>query len=201
MRDVRERQGLLRLGLTSLVLIFLSGQGYVSVVGWTASFFPISFGLVPLFAAPLDESEATDKTRNAVQVEQIGDELRIKQVGKASWYGSYHHGEKTASGEKYDQHELTAAHPSLPLGTEAVVTNLETGESVEVEITDRGPYVKGREIDLSRAAAKEIGAKEDGIAPVKIEATIPAESVAVEGPFQLREKIKKRQQVKETTLE
>jgi len=63
----------------------------------------------------------------------------------------------------------------LPLGTEATVTNLETGKSVEVEINDRGPYTKGRDLDLSRKAAKEIGMKEDGAAPVKLEAKVPSE--------------------------
>ena len=97
----------------------------------------------------------------------------IEQVGEASWYGKDFQGKKTATGEKFDQHGLTAAHPTLPLGTEATVTNLETGKSVEVEINDRGPYTKGRDIDLSNEAAKEIGMKKDGAAPVKIEAKVP----------------------------
>lgn len=97
----------------------------------------------------------------------------IEQVGEASWYGKDFHGEKTASGETFDQHDLTAAHPTLPLGTEATVTNLETGKSVDVEINDRGPYTKGRDIDLSKEAAKEIGINKDGAAPVKIEAKVP----------------------------
>ena len=99
----------------------------------------------------------------------------VEQVGEASWYGKDFHGKKTASGETFDQHDLTAAHPTLPLGTEATVTNLETGKSVDVEINDRGPYSKGRDIDLSKEAAKEIGMKKDGAAPVKIEAKVPPE--------------------------
>jgi rare lipoprotein A len=67
---------------------------------------------------------------------------------------------------------LTAAHPTLPLGTNATVTNLETGDSVDVKINDRGPYAKGRDIDLSKGAAKELGMTKDGIAPVKIEAEV-----------------------------
>lgn len=97
----------------------------------------------------------------------------VEQVGEASWYGKDFQGKKTASGEKFDQHDLTAAHPTLPLGTEATVTNLETGKSVDVEINDRGPYTKGRDIDLSKEAAKEIGLKKGGAAPVKIEAKVP----------------------------
>ena len=96
----------------------------------------------------------------------------VEQVGEASFYGDGFHGKKTASGERFDQNDLTAAHPSLPLGTNATVTNLETGNSVEVKINDRGPYVKGRDIDLSEGAAKELGMTKDGVAPVKIEAEV-----------------------------
>src|SRR5215213_962053 len=89
--------------------------------------------------------------------------------GEASWYGPGFHGRKTASGERFDQQKLTAAHMELPLGTKAIVTNLENGRSVEVEINDRGPYVPGRAIDLSKAAAREIGMIEAGVAPVLVE--------------------------------
>ena len=99
----------------------------------------------------------------------------VEQVGEASWYGKGFHGKKTASGEKFDQNDKTAAHPTLPLGTEATVTNLETGKSVDVEINDRGPYTKGRDIDLSKEAAEEIGMKKDGAVPVKVEAKVPPE--------------------------
>jgi rare lipoprotein A (peptidoglycan hydrolase) len=98
---------------------------------------------------------------------------KIQQVGEASWYGPYHQGKETASGEVFNQQELTAAHPTLPLGTKAIVTNLETGKSVQVKINDRGPYVKGRKIDLSQAAAKKIGVNKKGVAKVKIVATVP----------------------------
>ena len=96
----------------------------------------------------------------------------VEQVGEASFYGEGFHGKKTASGETFDQNDLTAAHPTLPLGTDATVTNLETGNSVEVKINDRGPYVKGRDIDLSKGAAEELGMTKDGVAPVKIEAEV-----------------------------
>jgi rare lipoprotein A len=94
----------------------------------------------------------------------------IEQVGEASSYGRGFHGKKTATGEKFDQNDRTAAHPTLPMGTQATVTNLKTGNSVDVKINDRGPYVKGRDIDLSKRAAKELGMTKEGIAPVKIEA-------------------------------
>jgi rare lipoprotein A (peptidoglycan hydrolase) len=97
----------------------------------------------------------------------------VEQLGEASYYGPGFHGKKTATGEKFDQNDLTAAHPSLPLGTKATVTNLENGNSVDVKINDRGPYVKGRDIDLSKGAAKELGiGKKEGVAPVKIEAEV-----------------------------
>jgi rare lipoprotein A len=94
-----------------------------------------------------------------------------RETGEASWYGPGFHGKKTASGERFDQHELTAAHPKLPLGSEAKVTNLQNGRSVTVEINDRGPYSGGRDIDLSKAAAERINAIDGGTAPVRIEST------------------------------
>ncbi len=91
--------------------------------------------------------------------------------GKGSFYADKFHGRKTATGEKMDQQALTAASKELPLGTRAKVTNLETGKSVDVEINDRGPYVPGRVIDLSKRAAAEVDlTKEDGTARVRVEA-------------------------------
>ena len=79
------------------------------------------------------------------------------QLGRASWYGPGFHGRRTASGERYDQNALTAAHRTLPLGSEVHVTNVTNGKSVRVRINDRGPFVRGRVIDLSRGAAKQLG--------------------------------------------
>ena len=82
-----------------------------------------------------------------------------REVGRglASWYGGRFHGRPTASGEKFDMHQLTAAHPTLPFGTVVRVQSLVNGRSVDVRINDRGPHVKRRVIDLSRAAAKALG--------------------------------------------
>jgi rare lipoprotein A len=91
------------------------------------------------------------------------------QVGVASWYGPGFHGNRTANGEIFDQYELTAAHPSLPLGTRVMVTNLTNGRSVEVRVNDRGPFVDGRAIDLSYAAARTIQMIGPGTARVRIE--------------------------------
>jgi rare lipoprotein A len=91
------------------------------------------------------------------------------QVGVASWYGPGFHGRRTANGEIYDQHELTAAHPTLPHGTRAMVTNLANGRAVEVRINDRGPFVGGRVIDLSYAAARALHMVGAGTVRVRIE--------------------------------
>ncbi len=93
----------------------------------------------------------------------------FRQVGTASWYGPGFHGRKTASGERFDQNKLTAAHRSLPLDTVVKVTNLDNGKAVKVAINDRGPYVGNRVIDLSRAAATKLDMTDDGTARVRIE--------------------------------
>jgi rare lipoprotein A len=91
------------------------------------------------------------------------------QEGKASYYADKFEGRPTASGEKYKHAKLTAAHKSLPFGTIVKVTNIKNGKSVEVRINDRGPYVDGRVIDLSKSAAEKIDLIHAGIADVKIE--------------------------------
>ena len=92
----------------------------------------------------------------------------VLQEGEASWYGPGFHGERTSNGEIYDEQELTAAHRTLPFETIVEVINTENEESVEVRITDRGPYAEGRIIDLSRAAAEELDMMDSGVAPVKL---------------------------------
>ena len=90
------------------------------------------------------------------------------QVGIASLYARMHHGNRTASGQVYRQGELTAAHRTLPFGTRVRVTNLSNHRSVVVTITDRGPFVRGRIIDLSRRAARELGILKAGTARVRV---------------------------------
>jgi rare lipoprotein A len=89
-------------------------------------------------------------------------------VGVASWYGKPYHGRRTASGEVYNMYQMTAAHPSLPFGTRVVVTNLENGRSAIVRINDRGPFVHGRVIDLSRKAASQLGFLGQGVTRVGV---------------------------------
>ena len=88
------------------------------------------------------------------------------QSGVASWYGGYFHGRTTANGEKYDMWAMTAAHKTLPFGTRVKVTNTGNGDSTIVRINDRGPFIAGRVIDLSKAAANDIGM--GGLAKVKL---------------------------------
>ncbi len=89
-------------------------------------------------------------------------------VGIASWYGDPFHGRRTANGEIFDKNRLTAAHPTLPLPSLVEVTNLETGRRLVVRVNDRGPFVGGRLIDLSEAAARELGFREQGLARVRV---------------------------------
>jgi len=101
------------------------------------------------------------------------------QTGIASWYGPGFHGRPTASGVIYNQNELTAAHQTLPLGTRVMVTNLDNGRSAEVTINDRGPFAKGRIVDLSYAAARTLGMIGPGTIPVRIE-------VIDSGPYKIQ---------------
>ena len=96
------------------------------------------------------------------------------ETGLASWYGPPYHGRKGADGTVYDQNAMTAANLTLPLGTTVRVTNLATGQSAVVRITDRGPFVRGRIIDLSLAAAKAIGVYLPGVAKVRVDAFAPS---------------------------
>lgn len=95
-------------------------------------------------------------------------------VGMASYYADDFHGRRTANGEIFDMNALTAAHPTLPLPTYARVTNLENGRSVVVRINDRGPFARGREIDLSRRTAEVLGFKHQGLAEVRVQYVGPA---------------------------
>jgi rare lipoprotein A len=107
--------------------------------------------------------------------------VKGEERGLASWYGYPHHGKRTASGEIYDMNELTCAHRTLPLGTRLLVTNLDNGRSVEVRVNDRGPFVDGRILDLSYAAARMLGAERPGVIRVSIR-VIALPGAAMEAP-------------------
>jgi rare lipoprotein A len=102
-----------------------------------------------------------------------------RERGVASWYGRKFHGQKTSSGEIYDMYAMTAAHPTLPLPSYARVTNAVTGRSVVVRVNDRGPFLHGRVIDLSFAAAHRIGIAQKGSGEVEVEAILPGDVAAV----------------------
>jgi len=118
---------------------------------------PKSEARLPLFLGPLSMVHQMPK----------GD------VGMASWYGAERQGKPTASGELFDKDRLTAAHRKLPFGTTVRVTNLKNLESVLLKINDRGPGIPGRVIDLSWAAAKQLGYLEAGLARVEIDVVSP----------------------------
>jgi rare lipoprotein A len=90
--------------------------------------------------------------------------------GVASYYGAKHHGKRTASGERFNQHGLTAAHRQLPFGTRVKITNLNNDRSCVVRVNDRGPYSRGRLIDVSREAAEQLGMLRSGTAKVRVQA-------------------------------
>lgn len=110
--------------------------------------------------------------------------LRDQQVGVASWYGEPFHGRLTANGERYDMYAYTAAHRLYPFGTRLRVINLDNGRSVTVRVNDRGPFVRGRIIDLSLAAATDLGMVSNGTARVKLERlSVPASIAAKESAY------------------
>lgn len=102
--------------------------------------------------------------------EGIIDPHGYNATGTASYYGLRHQGKRTASGERLDQNSLTAAHRQLPFGTRVQVTNLDNDRKVIVRINDRGPHIRGRLIDVSRAAAEQLGMLRSGTAQVRVQA-------------------------------
>jgi rare lipoprotein A len=105
-----------------------------------------------------------------------------EQVGLASWYGHPYHGRRTSSGEVYDMRDLSAAHRALPFGTRLMVTNLDNGRVVEVRVNDRGPFVAGRILDLSHAAATLLGGEGVGAIRVRLKVLALPDGSSVEGP-------------------
>ena len=97
------------------------------------------------------------------------DRAHLFEEGLASWYGGKFHGRQTASGEVFDKNEISAAHKTLPFGTVLLVTNLDNGRKLQVRVNDRGPFVKGRVIDCSEAAAERLGFRTAGVARVRLE--------------------------------
>jgi rare lipoprotein A len=127
--------------------------------------------VVSLGAAQRPNKSESVNTRSETETVAPGKTSRTKpyQIGTASWYGSYFQGRATASGEPYDMYDLTAAHPTLPLGSWVRVTNLRNGRAVVVRINDRGPIVPGRIIDLSYNTARVLHFDSKGIQRVRLD--------------------------------
>ncbi len=110
----------------------------------------------------------------------------VLEQGEASWYGPGFHGRTTANGETYNQNDLTAAHRTLPFNTVVRVINLDNGKSVNVRINDRGPYARGRIIDLSKEAARRIDMVDSGIAPVRLVLVSSEQPIRTRGEGNIR---------------
>ncbi|NMM02951.1 septal ring lytic transglycosylase RlpA family protein [Paraburkholderia sp. RP-4-7] len=130
------------------------------------SFGPQAFGSAPASDAAAQGTSLADAQPLTDDSSSVSD---FHQSGRASWYGRGFHGRRTANGERFDMHALTAAHRTLPLGSYVRVTNPATSRSVVVRINDRGPYARGRIIDLSMAAAAALDMRHAGTARVQIE--------------------------------
>lgn len=148
-----SRRGFKRIG-TSVVLALLAimAEGCATVSPWNSE------TALPPAAAVLPIKQITKMPKT-----------KALQQGLASWYGRDFSGKKTAGGDSFDEAKLTAAHKTFPLGSRAKVTNLKNGKTVEVKITDRGPFVDGRVIDVSEAAGKNLGIIVSGTASVQVE--------------------------------
>lgn len=142
---------------TSLSALLLAAAGALAACSGPAPAPPKALSLALPPAAPAPEAVDPATVPSFVQ------------TGLASWYGSDFHHRHTASGERYDMHDLTAAHRTLPLETVVRVTNLDNNHSVLVRINDRGPFARGRVIDVSREAAELLGMTKAGVVPVRIE--------------------------------
>jgi len=140
--------------------------------------FVLVFIVLVGFTLVVNEDKITEPTTiediNSVEDEIVTADRSLvefidKGTMKASWYGPGFHGQKTANGEIYDQMSFTAAHKSLKFGTLLKITNLKNDKSVVVRINDRGPYITGRDLDLSKAAALELGFVKKGVSKIKVE--------------------------------
>src|SRR5436190_15479569 len=127
--------------------------------------------VVSLGAAQRPASSESGKTQNVVSPGKAN-KAKPYQIGTASWYGDYFQGKATASGEPYNMYDLTAAHPTLPLGSLVRVTNLRNGRAVVVRINDRGPVVPGRIIDLSYSTARVLQFQSQGLQRLRLD-TVP----------------------------
>jgi len=148
-------------GLLAIFILLLAVAGFL--FGGCAPHYPV-------YKAPGKKVPATQRPYriNGKTYYPIESSRGYREKGTASWYGDQFHGRKTACGEMYDMHDKTAAHKILPMGTIVLVRNLENGRETVVRINDRGPFTRGRIIDLSYAAANELGMLRNGVASAEI---------------------------------
>ena len=179
------------LAACSTVVSDPGGPGAASVSGAAAVVITAPVAS-PAVAAPnsgLQSVPASNEAQAQVQMTDDGSPHELPLAGEipreferggASWYGPRFHGRRTASGERYDMHALTAAHRTLPFGTMVRVRSMVSGHEVEVRVTDRGPFARNRVIDVSRAAAEALGMLGLGVKPVVL--LVPESTKAVAGP-------------------
>jgi len=162
---------------TFLLIALLSGCSHKPV--------PVA---VPEAPAPTGEQQSSTESANTkpqdnAPVSALPANARPlwSETGIASWYGAPYHNRRASNGEVYDMHAMTAAHRTLPLGSVVRITDLKTGSSAVVRITDRGPFIEGRIIDLSRSAAEKIGIVQRGTAEVRLDILQTPTSTATAG--------------------
>lgn len=154
------------LGFISQKLRFFSSSFYICWFFLSA----IVFLLIACSSTPPAKKNSDYYTVAGRQYYPLSSSVGFLQRGLASWYGHNFHGRLTSNGERYNMYGRTAAHKTLPFNTYVLVTNLRTGKKTVVRVNDRGPFIRGRIIDLSYTAAHELGMVEDGVVPVKLEA-------------------------------
>lgn len=157
-------------------LVFLAGCGHK----------PVSVAVPPapsVEQAPSAESGGTKASESMAEAIEVAPDAKplLVETGIASWYGAPYHNRRGSNGEIYDMHAMTAAHRTLPLGSIVRVTCVENGESAVVRITDRGPFIEGRIVDLSQAAALKIGLVRKGTAQVRLEVLRTPQPIEVGG--------------------
>ncbi len=145
-----------------------SGSGALPSASDSASGQDSESSAAPAARSPLYAPDSLNNSLGTGQSTTAAAGLRELERGQASWYGPRFHGRRTASGERYNQHALTAAHKTLPFGTLVRVRSLGTSREVDVRVTDRGPFARGRVIDLSRAAAEALGMTGVGVKQVSL---------------------------------
>ena len=151
----------------------ISFIGILIAIGFSLSQNGMHLSEISAHFNPFYNSAEAAQRENKITSEtpsENNNDLSLVGEGKASYYSDQFHGRRTANGETFNMNKLTAAHPSLPFGTWVRVTNMHNGKDVVVRINDRGPFVKGRIIDLSIHAAKELGIIQSGTVKVKLEA-------------------------------